>query len=143
MDSDYTDDLVLLANTSAQAKCLLHSLVYATRGISLYVNSDKIEFMSFKQDGVSSTINGKPLKLVYQFTYLGCNILSTESDVSICIGKAWTAIIRFSTIWKSDLSDKIRILPSCSCISTIVWQHHLNFNCNIIEQLIENWNWKK
>ena len=29
-------------------------------------------------------------------------------DVNICIGKAWTTIDRKLTIWKSDLSDKIK-----------------------------------
>ena len=40
--------------------------------------------MSFKQDG-AILVNGKPLKLVDHFTYLGCNISSTESDVIICV----------------------------------------------------------
>ena len=38
---DHADDLVLLANTSAQAKSLLNSLEQAERGIDLYVNLDK------------------------------------------------------------------------------------------------------
>ena len=46
IDADYTDDLVLLANR----KSLLHSLEHAARGIGLYVNSDKTEFMCFNQD---------------------------------------------------------------------------------------------
>ena len=40
-DVNYADDLVLLENTLAQAKSLLHSLEQAVRGIGLYVNSDK------------------------------------------------------------------------------------------------------
>ena len=40
-DADYTDDLVLLTNTPAQAKSLLHNLKQATISIGLYVNSDK------------------------------------------------------------------------------------------------------
>ena len=48
--------------------------------------------MSFNQDNAISSLNGKPLKLVDQFIYLGSNISSTKSDVNICIGKAWTAI---------------------------------------------------
>ena len=47
------------------------------------------------------------MKLEHQFTHLGSNISSTESNVNIHIGKAWTAIHRLSTIEKSDLSDKI------------------------------------
>ena len=40
--------------------------------------------------------------------YLGSKISSTESDVSIQIGKAWTSINWLSTMCKSDLSDKIK-----------------------------------
>ena len=91
-DTDYTDDLALL--TLAQAKSLLHSLEQAARDIDLYMNSDKTEFICFHQDDTISSLNDKPLKLVDQITYLGSHILSTESNVSICIGKAWTAIDR-------------------------------------------------
>ena len=92
MDADYTDDLSLLANTPAQIESLLQSLKRLANDINLYMNSDKTDFMSFKQDGTISTLNAKSLKLIDQFTYFGSNISSTESDVSICIGKAWTAI---------------------------------------------------
>ena len=36
------------------------------------------------------------------------NISSTENDVNIHIGKAWTVIDRLSTEWKSDLFDEIK-----------------------------------
>ena len=99
------NDLVLLTNTPAQTKSLLNSLEQAARGIGLYMNSDKTEFMCFKQDAAISTLNDKPLKSVDHFTYLGSNVSSTESDVNKCIGKAWTAIDRLLIIWKSNLSD--------------------------------------
>ena len=47
IDADNADDLVLLANMPTQAKSLLHSLEQVARGIGLYVNSDKIEFVWF------------------------------------------------------------------------------------------------
>ena len=40
-DVDYIDDLVLLANTPAQAKSQLLSLEQAARGIGLYMNLEK------------------------------------------------------------------------------------------------------
>ena len=40
-DVDYTDDIMLLANTPAQAETLLHSLERAGVGISLHVNAHK------------------------------------------------------------------------------------------------------
>ena len=42
----------------------MNSLKQTERGVDLYVNADKTEFMSFKQDGDISTLNSKSLKLV-------------------------------------------------------------------------------
>ena len=62
----------------------------------------------FKQKETISSLSGKPLKLVDQFTYLDSNISSTESAVNIHLAKACDAIGRLSITWKSDLSDKIK-----------------------------------
>ena len=59
------------------------------------------------------SLNGNPLKLVDNFTSLGSNITSTENDVNIQTGKAWTAIDNLTAIRKSDLSDKIKRNSSC------------------------------
>ena len=67
-DADYADDVALLANTSAQAESLLHSLERATAGICHHVNAHKTEYMCFNQTGDISTLNGRPLKLVNKFT---------------------------------------------------------------------------
>jgi len=107
-DADYADDLALLADTPAQAESLLHSLEEAAKDIGLYVNSGKTEFMSFKKKGNISTLDGKPLKSVEQFTYLGSNISSTESDVNTRIAKAWSATNKLSVIWRSNLPDKLK-----------------------------------
>ena len=74
-DVDYAGDLAL-ENRPAQAKFLLHSLEQATRGIGLYVNTNKTEFMCFKQ-GAISTLSRKPLEFVDKFTYFRSNISST------------------------------------------------------------------
>ena len=41
MDADYANDIALLANTSAQAESLLHSLEQAAVGIGLHVKAHK------------------------------------------------------------------------------------------------------
>ena len=41
-DADYADDIVILANTPAQAKTLLHSLKQTAAGIGLHVNAHKM-----------------------------------------------------------------------------------------------------
>ena len=43
-----------------------------------------------------------------QFTYFGSNISFTESNINICLVKAWNTIDRLLIIWKSDLLDKIK-----------------------------------
>ena len=88
-DAGYADNFALLVNTPAQAESLRHSLEQAELGIGLYMNSDKTEFMCFKEDAAISKLNDEPLKLVDHFTCLGSNISSIESDVNIRIGKVW------------------------------------------------------
>ena len=67
MDMNYANDIVLLANSPAQAESLLHCLEQAAGGIGLHVNADKIEYMCFNQRGNISTLKGGPLKLVDKF----------------------------------------------------------------------------
>ena len=54
------------------------------------------------------TVSCKPLKLVDQFSYLGTNNTSIESDVNIRRPKTRNAIDKLSRIWKSYPSDKIK-----------------------------------
>ena len=77
-DTNYADDIALLANTPNQAETLLHSLERATAGIGLHVNAHKTEFMCFNQKGDISTLDGSSLKLVDKFTYLGSSVSSTK-----------------------------------------------------------------
>ncbi len=107
-DMDYADDIAFLANTPAQAKTLLNSLERAAAGIGLHVNADNTEYMCFNQRGIISTLDGSSLKLVDKFTYLGSSVSSTETDISMRLAKAWTAIGRLSVVWKSNLTDKIK-----------------------------------
>ena len=80
-DTDYADDIELLANTLTQAESLLHILERAAAGIGLNVNADKTEYLIkeatylikeaeyFNQRGDISTLNGSSLKLVDKFIY--------------------------------------------------------------------------
>ena len=61
-DADYTDDIAILANASAQAETLLHGLEQAAGGIGLHVNAHKTEYMCFNQTGDISTLGGSSLE---------------------------------------------------------------------------------
>ena len=108
MDVDYADDIVLLANTTAQTKTLLHSLEWAAACIGLHVNAHKTEYLCCNQRGDIFTLNGSSLKLVDKFTFLGSSVSSTERDINTRLAKTWTAIGRLLVIWKSDLTDEIK-----------------------------------
>ncbi len=107
-ERDSTDDLALLASTPAQAKFFLHSPEQTANSIGVCVNVDKTKFMCFQQRETISNLNGKPLELVNQFTYLSSDISSTESNVILRISKECTGFVTLSTIWESKHSDKIK-----------------------------------
>ena len=104
-DTNYADDIAILENTPNQAEILLHSLERAAAGIGLLVNAHKTN-MCYNQTGDISTLDGTLLKLVDKFTYQGSSVSSTKKEIDTRLTKAWTAIDRLSTIWKSDLSDR-------------------------------------
>ena len=154
-DTDYADDIVILANTPNQAKTLLHSLERATAGIGLHVNAHKTEYMCYNQTGDISTLDGTPLKLVDKFTYLGSSVSSTEKDIDTRLMKAWTAINRLSIIWKSDLTDKMKrsffqaavvsiLLYGCTtCTLTKRLEKKLDGNYTRMLRAILNKSWRQ
>ena len=52
---DYTNDIVLLANSPTQAKSLLHSLERAACGIGLHINADQTETFALIKGWSSET----------------------------------------------------------------------------------------
>ena len=150
-DTDYANDIAILANSPAQAESLLRSLEWTAAGIGLHVNIDKTECMCFNQRGDISTLNGSSLKLVDKFTYLRSSISSTETDINTWLARAWTAIDRVLVIWKSDLADKIKhsFFPSNSCVNTSTWmltkhmKKKLDGNYTRMLQAILNKSWRQ
>ena len=98
MDADYANDIALLANRSAQAETLQHSLEWAVADVRFHVNAHKTEYMCFNKKRDICTQNGSSLKLVDKFTYIGSSVSSTETDVNTWLAKAWTAINKLSVI---------------------------------------------
>ena len=94
--ADDADVIAILANTPNQAETLQHSLEQAAAGIGLHVNAHKTEYVCFNQTGDISTLDGKSLKLVDKFSYLGSSVSSAEKDIDTWLTKAWTAIDKLS-----------------------------------------------
>ena len=59
----------------------MHSLEQAAGGIGLYMNANKTDFMSFKQEGTIFSLSNKPLKLVDQSTSAAISHLLKMSSI--------------------------------------------------------------
>ena len=57
-----------------------------------------------------------------KFTDRGISASSTKNDINTHPVKAWTAVVRLSVIWRSDLSDKIkRNFFQASVVPTLIY----------------------
>ena len=109
-DTDFADDLALTSNTLEQAQLFLLRLEVAAAQIGLHINESKTKFMSYNQpESELIALNGSKLEQVDDFLYLGSWINSVEKDIKVRIAKAWTAMRKMDTVWKSDLKKNIKI----------------------------------
>ena len=137
-DTDYADDIALLANALAQAETLLHSLEQGAAGIGLHVNTHKTEHMCFNK--TDATLNGSSLKLADKFTYLRSSVSSTEREINMQLAKAYITVDRLSVIWNSYLTDKIK----CSGrIDTAIWVQELDGTYTRMLRAILNKSWRQ
>ena len=63
--------------------------------------------LNVDDDDIRSMI-GNLIKTVESFIYLGGEVSSAEKDLNIRIAKAWSALDKIQTIWKSSLSDNLK-----------------------------------
>ena len=119
-DADYADDLAFFSDTIQGAEKLLHHLEEASSNIGLRVNAKKTEFISYNEEGTMKTQNNIPLKKVDDFKYLGSYIASTDNDIKINIGKAWSALTNMNAIWKSNLPDGLKREFFRSTVETVL-----------------------
>ena len=114
-DIDFADDLALLANTIEEAEKLLHHIELAAREVGLHINAKKTEYMSINDAGLMKSLDDQIIKEVLDFVYLGSNVQSSEKDMTIWITKAWAALNKLTSIWKSNLPDDLKrsFTPLC------------------------------
>ena len=84
-DVDYADDLALVTYKTSEATILLHKIENTAKEIGLNINAGKTEFISINQaeNEKMKSLNGKDIKKVSDFKYLGSYIQSSEKDMNI------------------------------------------------------------
>ena len=108
-DTDFADDISLLSNEIIQAQESLRRVEIEAQKVGLHLNEKKTEAMVFNQEitPITST-NGKTIKVVENFKYLGGWLKSSEKDFEIRKAHAWTACHKLQKIWKSNIKKKIK-----------------------------------
>ena len=109
-DTDFADDLALISDYLEEAQLLLLRLEVAAKTVGLHVNYKKTEYMLYNQPvGDLVTLAGNKLKQVDNFKYLGSWIQSSEKDMNIRIGQAWSALNKMMKVWKSNLKNHLKV----------------------------------
>ena len=69
-------------------------------------NYSYLMVICFNQDGAATSLNDKPLKLlyIYQFIYIGSNISSTENNINICI---YLPIVKWFQVLLTNTNNSI------------------------------------
>ena len=120
-DTDFADDLALISNTLEQAQLFLLRVESAAGQIGLHLNESKTEFMSFNQpEGDLLTLNGSKLDQVNDFLYLGSWVDSSQKDINTRIAKAWSALSKMDAIWKSPMTNNLKIQFFRSTVETVL-----------------------
>ena len=83
-----------------QAQDFLHRVQENAGKISLHLNSDKTEFMSFNQaqDSILKTVNNENIKKVDNFKCLGVWIDGNANDVKVRKALAWKVCNKLNKI---------------------------------------------
>ena len=103
-DLDYADDIALLERLTQLANQQLLKLSNEAKRVGLIINIEKTQFMAFNQPaGVASIIelDGKQLKEVPDFQYLGSRMASAAADLKHRSALAWTAFWELDKLWRA------------------------------------------
>ena len=155
-DVDYADDLAIVTDKTSESTILLHKIENTAKEIGLNINAGKTEFISINQgeNEKIKSLNGKDIKKVSDFKYLGSYIQSTEKDMNIRLAKSWAALNKMNAIWKSRLPDRIKrnffrataesvlVYGSVSWTPTKALEKRLSGNYTRMLRAILNRSWK-
>ena len=107
-DLNFVDDLALLTNKCEQMQLMTDSLKNLSKKVGLRTSVDKTKIQKIRnlEKDADIYLEGAPLEIVKNFTYLGSiqsNVGDIEKDVKIRIGKVCSVLRRLQTVWGSKV----------------------------------------
>ena len=121
-DLDFADDLARLTEEMEQAQEILNCLEDEAGRVGLQCNAKKTELQVFNQETpVEIKVkNGKKLKIVENFKYLGAWTESTDKDFTVRKALAWSACHKLRKIWRSKLSRKMKVRLFIATVESVL-----------------------
>ena len=107
-DADFDNVLVILSDKIRNAEKLLKILETAVASVGLYMNTTKTKLIAVNTEGIITAQNGCDLKQVKDFNYLDSKVISSENDIQMRIGSAWSTLNKLTPIWRSNLDVSIK-----------------------------------
>ncbi|XP_014779467.1 uncharacterized protein LOC106875731 [Octopus bimaculoides] len=121
-DLDYADDLALLTERTDQAQEVLSRLEQESGKVGLYCNANETELQVFNHEMPASVKvrDGKSLKVVENFKYLGAWTQSTENDIVAREALAWSACHKSRKVWSSKLARKLKVRLFLATVESVL-----------------------
>eukprot|EP00116_Pleurobrachia_bachei_P001801 sb/3462063/ len=121
-DTEFADDLALLADSTEQLGVLLREVEAVCGQIGLHCNLGKTEFLTEGIDnpGQLLSISGESIKRVDDFKYLGSWVANCARDIATRKAKAWVACHKLKKIWNSSLKDELKIRLFVACVESVL-----------------------
>lgn len=110
-DLDYADDIAILESSVKRAMELVQRTSDKASLVGLLINEDKTECMVLNQAGAEQmVVNGKCLKRVENFKYLGALMASVESEINNRLALAWAVFWKLKKVWMSThVTERLKI----------------------------------
>ena len=107
-DLNFVDDLTLLTHKCEQMQLMTDSLKNLSKKVGLRTSVDKTKIQKIRnlEKDADIYLEGAPLEIVKNFTYLGSiqsNVGDIEKDVKSRIGKACSVLRQLQTVWGSKV----------------------------------------
>jgi len=121
-DLDFADDIALMSDEVKQARELLLRVEAECSKVGLMLNAKKTEVITYNtpEHTPLKTLEGRELKEVPDFKYLGSWVDSTERDIKIRRAKAWRAMNDMKKVWGSNMSREVKIAFFLATIESVL-----------------------
>jgi hypothetical protein len=147
----FADDQVVLAEDEEDVEYMLRKLIEEYDKWGLEVNTEKTQYLVVGRNGRDLNVNGKIIKNVEEYKYLGVTITSNGSDKKdvankIVKGKALTSQLN-SILWSLNIRKDIKkriyktIVESAVTYGAEVWTTTQNMRNRL--STVENGYWRR